>query len=205
MPCPCKIPATWAKSLFKCPRVAQGGMVMLGIDWYIIPARLQTWSKAFNLYFSIKHSRNKAFRHFLVGFIKSYHENNHCHKNFDLVFAIYFQVLWLCKVSLPSSGRKTSYQQSKFSAFLFLDQLKTCVNPILEKLVNQRSCYFYFLIETSQKFWKWNPFFRGGGGVNIRVRWFIPFLRGKFCDVISPKLDKLPDSNCATGMLWWLQ
>ena len=39
------------------------------------------------------------------------------------VLAVYFQVLGLYKVALPSSGRRKSYQWSKFSDFLFLTTL----------------------------------------------------------------------------------
>ena len=40
------------------------------------------------------------------------------------VLAMNFQVPWLYKVSLPSSGRRKSYQWLKFSIFLLLTTLK---------------------------------------------------------------------------------
>ena len=36
----------------------------------VFPARLETWQKAFHSYSFIERSRNEAFRHFLVNFIK---------------------------------------------------------------------------------------------------------------------------------------
>ena len=36
----------------------------------VFPARLETWPKVFHLYSFIKHSKNEAFKHFLVNFVK---------------------------------------------------------------------------------------------------------------------------------------
>ena len=38
-------------------------------------------------------------------------------------------------------------------------------------------------------------------GLNSRNWWLVLFFRGKFCDVISTKLEELPTSNFASGML----
>ena len=38
----------------------------------VFPATLETWPKAFHSYPFIKRSRNDAFRHFLVNFIKRF-------------------------------------------------------------------------------------------------------------------------------------
>ena len=77
---------------------------------------------------------------------------------------------------------------------------KTCSDQILAKLVNKGGCCCSFLIETSQNFWKWKIFLclkiaEIDMGVNFG---------SKFCDIISPKLEMLPDSNFASGMLSWL-
>ena len=53
-----------------------------------------------------------------------------------------------------------------------------------------------------ERFWTQNTFFNETHlpGVNIRIKW----LRRKFCGVILPKIEKLPGSNFASGMLLWL-
>ena len=102
-------------------------------------------------------------------------------------------------------------QTLKIIVFIF----KTCSDKILAKLINQGGCCWSFpikrknfhLLENQLKltwggqFWvkkndfgdnnsfflKLNPF----PGGNIRIRWLVPFFKGKFCDVISPKIAKL--------------
>ena len=49
----------------------------------LFPARLETWPKAFHLYFLIKSSRNEAFRHFLVKYIKRLPWKHDRYKNFN--------------------------------------------------------------------------------------------------------------------------
>ena len=56
------------------------------------------------------------------------------------------------------------------------------------------------ILDIKIHFLKVKPLFRG---VNSRIWWLVSFFWGKFCDVISPKLEELPDSNFASGMLLW--
>ena len=109
--------------------------------------------------------------------------------------------------------------------------IKTCSIQTLAKLVSQGGCCCSFLIKMSRKFWKWKNFpllencwnWHGESILGRKERistWKLIFLKlnpfaggkypslmtcsGKLCDVISPKLEKLPDSNFASGMLSWL-
>ena len=46
-------------------------------------------------------------------------------------------------------------------------------------------------------FFKLNPF----SGGNARIRRLVPFFRGKFYDVISPEIEKLPESTFPSMLL----
>ena len=84
-----------------------------------------------------------------------------------------------------------------------LNRVKTCSDQILAKLVTQRVAAALFSsrhpknFENETHFSKLNPF-SGGKYTKFMT---VSLFRGKFCDVISPKLEKLPDSNFASGMV----
>ena len=84
--------------------------------WYSLPNSKYD-QKCVISYFFIEHSRNEAFRDFIVNFIKRLPlllSNDDCYKNVNYIFPISITV------SPPSSSREKSYQYSKYSNFLFL-------------------------------------------------------------------------------------
>ena len=85
----------------------------------VFPARLETWPKAFHSYPFIKCSRNEAFRHFFVKFYQTVTMETMTVQKFWLQFWVCISMLYDYKASSLSSGRRKSYQWSKFSNFLF--------------------------------------------------------------------------------------
>ena len=148
---------------WKCGLVPMSRQEKLADLFLVFPARLQTWPKAFHSYFFIKHSKNEAFRHFLVNFMKQLHRNDDRHKKIDSQFLLYiFPSSTTAKLHYHQvTGKKLS--TIKIFKIFLSDHLKTCSDQILEKLVNQWGqilkklvnqwgCCFSFFIEMSQKF-----------------------------------------------------
>ena len=108
--------------VFECTRIPRFGKwnnvkkrpcchIEAGESCGFIPDRLKTWPKPLHSYPFIKPSRNEAFRHFIVNFIKWLPWNRWpVTKTFVSVFVIYSHVLWPYKVLLPSTGSEIRYQ-----------------------------------------------------------------------------------------------
>ena len=86
----------------------------------VFTARLETRPKAFRSYSFIKHSRNEAFRHFLVNLSNGYDGNDDRYKNLDFGFGYVFPSSMTVQSFITIKWKEKSYQWSKFSNFLFL-------------------------------------------------------------------------------------
>ena len=107
---------TWKLASFPC-----WGRKNLADLFLIFPARLKTWPNAFHSYSFIKLSRNEAL--FSQFYQTVTMETMTITKILASVFAIYFQVLWLHKVSLPLSGREKKLSIIKSFNFFVSDHL----------------------------------------------------------------------------------
>ena len=115
----------------KSGKTRKSGLVLMSrqgkfADLFLVfPVWLETWPKAFHLYSFFKCSRNEAFKPFFSQFDQRVAMEMMTVRNIATsVLAMYFQILWMCKVSSPSNGRRKSYQWSKFSIFLFLTTIR---------------------------------------------------------------------------------